>query len=186
MSEGPRANPPIAGQLAGLYAQLRQVAQRVMNREAAGNTLQATALVHEAYLRLAGSEHLDLSQRPQAIALVARVMRQVLVDHAREKHAEKRGGDVLRVTLEERSAGSYGMDFDMIALDAALQRLAELDEQQVRIIELRLIGGLSVEETAEVLAISTATVKRDTAMAKAWLYRELNCDPAASAADHSE
>lgn len=152
---------------------MRQLAAAALRREWRNHTLQPTALVNEAYLRLAGSADLRITDRKHFLALAARVMRQVLVEHARARQRVKRGGDPLRVTLGSDLVAAETPVFDLLALDQALERLARLSEQQVRIIELRYLAGLSVEEVAEVLGVSPTTVKRDTAMARAWLSREL-------------
>jgi RNA polymerase sigma factor (TIGR02999 family) len=157
-----------------IYEELRRLAQKAMSGERSGHTLQTTALVHEAYLRLAQFEGLDVNSRPQFLALASRVMRRILVDHARARRSAKRGGGAFRVTLSDAIADAQGNGFDVLALDEALNRLAALDEKQVRIVELRFIAGLSVEETAEVISASPTTVKRESAMARAWLFRELS------------
>jgi RNA polymerase sigma factor (TIGR02999 family) len=162
------------GLMPEIYEELRRLAQRAMSGERSGHTLQTTALVHEAYLRLAQVRDLDVASRPQFLALAARVMRRILVDHARARRSAKRGGAALRVTLSDAIADGQADGFDVLALDEALERLGALDEKQVRIVELRFIAGLSVEETAEVLDSSPTTVKRESAMARAWLFRELS------------
>jgi RNA polymerase sigma factor (TIGR02999 family) len=156
-----------------LYDELRRVARRALRGERAGHTLQPTALVHEAYLKLARMPALRASDRKQVLAFAARAMRQVLVDYARSRRRDKRGGAPLRVTLSEEFAAAQPSGFDLLALDEVLERLERVSGQHVRVIELRYLAGLSVEEAAEVLEVSPATVKRDTALAKAWLYREL-------------
>ena len=155
-----------------LYEEMRALAQRFMRDERAGHTLQPTALVHEAYLRLASVHGLETDDRPRMLGLAARIMRQILVDHARARHAAKRGASPLQVTLTE-GAVVVEPSFDLLALDEALERMETVDARQVRIVELRFLAGLSVEETADLLEISTATVKRESAFAKAWLSREL-------------
>jgi RNA polymerase sigma factor (TIGR02999 family) len=156
-----------------LYEELRRVARRALRGERGGHTLQATALVHEAYLKLAQLPALRVTDRKQLLALAARAIRQVLVDYARSRRRAKRGGEPLRVTLSEGFVAPQPSSFDLVALDEALRRLEQVSGQHVRVIELRYLAGLSVEEAAEVLEVSTATVKRDTSLAKAWLYREL-------------
>ena len=156
-----------------IYDELRRLAAAALRGERRGHTLQPTALVNEAYLRLARSPGLRILDRKQFLAMTARVMRQVLVEHARARLRIKRGGSPLRVTLGDDLVAATPPYFDLLALDQALERLGRLSDQQVRIIELRYLAGLSVEEVAEVLALSPTTVKRDTAMAKAWLVREL-------------
>lgn len=157
-----------------VYQELRCIARRHLQREKPGHTLQSTALVHEAYLRLI-DQNVTWQNRAHFFGMAAQFMRRILVDHARGKQAAKRGGeDALRMTLDEGIAVAEGRDLDLVALDDALTRLAGMDPQQSRIIELRFFAGLSIEETAEVLGISPATVKRDWAMARAWLFRELS------------
>ncbi|HVT57065.1 MAG TPA: ECF-type sigma factor [Thermoanaerobaculia bacterium] len=156
-----------------VYDELRRLARRALDRERSSHTLQPTALVHEAYLKLAADPKLQLHGRLHLLSLAARAMRQILVDHARVRGAHKRGSNPLQVTLSEGLLDQTPSAFDMVALDEALTRLGEIDEQQVRIIELRFLVGLTVEEAADLLGLSTATVKRETATAGAWLYREL-------------
>jgi RNA polymerase sigma factor (TIGR02999 family) len=163
-----------------IYDELRSLAQRAMSGERSGHTLQTTALVHEAYLRLAQAKKLDVASRPQFLALAAQVMRRILVDHARARRSAKRGGGAFPIALSEGMAETPGSSFDLLALDQALDRLASFDEQQVRIVEMRFLAGLSVEETADALRVSPTTVKRDAAMARAWLYRELSSGAARS------
>lgn len=164
--------------LGEVYAELRRQAERAMRREDGGHTLQATALVHEAYLRLA-DQRVAWRSRAHFFGVAAQLMRRILVDHARERHAAKRGGGARAVTLDAAEAagaarGSADETIDLLALHEALERLAALDEGQARVVELRYFGGLSVEETAELLGISPATVKREWAVARAWLRRELS------------
>lgn len=156
-----------------VYGELRRMARRVMRSESAGHTLQPTALVHEAYLRLVDQTRVNWQNRAHFFAVAAQVIRRILVDHARARRRLKRGGGVLKITLSETISRDDAAGLDLAALDSALIRLAALDERQGRIIELRFFGGLSVEETAEVLGISPATVKRDWTSARAWLFREL-------------
>jgi RNA polymerase sigma factor (TIGR02999 family) len=153
-----------------IYEQLRRVARQHLRNQRADHTLQTTALIHEAYLRLAGSAGISVRDRSHFVALASRMMRQVLVDHARGRLAVKRQGGV-RVTLSE--AADVAEEVDVLGVDEALTRLSELDEQQARIVELRFFGGLSIQETADVLNISESTVKRDWTMARTWLSREL-------------
>lgn len=162
------------GLIPEIYQELRRLAGRVRSGERREHTLQTTALVHEAYLELAGIHGLSVESRPRFLALAAQVMRRVLVDHARARRAAKRGGDALRVTLSDDLASADGSALDLVALDEALTRLAARDDQAVRIVEMRFLAGMSVEETGEALAISPTTVKRDSAMARAWLLRELS------------
>ena len=154
-----------------VYDELRRLARGYLYRERAEHTLQSTALVHEAYLRLI-EQDVEWQSRAHFLGIAAQMMRRILVDHARARSAAKRG-EGLRVTLDEKMAIAEARDLDVIALDRALTRLAQQDEAQARIVEMRFFAGLSIEETAEVLGISPATVKRDWAMAKAWLTREL-------------
>jgi len=157
-----------------VYAELRRLAGRYVQRERA-KSVQATELVHEAYLRLAQDKPLAYANRAHFVGIAAIAMRRLLIERARRRHAAKRGGDQIMVTLDETmlSANRSGSALDLIALDRALGRLAGLDAQQARIVELRFFGGLSVEETAETLEISPATVKRHWTVARAWLLREL-------------
>ena len=155
-----------------VYDELRKLARGYLHRERAEHTLQSTALVHEAYLRLI-DQNVQWQSRAHFFGIAAQMMRRILVDHARARSAAKRG-EGLRVTLDEKMAIAEARDLDVIALDAALHRLAQQDEGQAKIVEMRFFAGLSIEETAEVLGISPATVKRDWAMAKAWLTREMN------------
>jgi len=145
-----------------------------MRRERAGHTLQATAVVHEAYLRLAGEQEIQWQSRAHFFAIAARAMRQVLLDYARQRHAGKRGGEgAQKVEIDvDLLAGANRIE-DIVAIDEVVTRLSELDQQQGRIVELRFFGGLSVEETAEAMGISDSTVKREWRLAKAWLHREL-------------
>lgn len=156
-----------------VYDDLRRLARRALARERPGHTLQPTALVHEAYMRLSLDPKLRLRGRAELLGLAARAMRQILVEHARSRNASKRGGNPIRVTLGDGLVDPTPSTFDMVVLDQALTRLGEVDPQQVRIIELRFLGGLTVEEVSDLLDISTATVKRETATAGAWLYREI-------------
>lgn len=167
--------PPVPDDLvADVYAELRRVADRYVRRERA-NSVQATELVHEAYLRLAHDKPVAFASRSHFVAIAAIAMRRLLIERARRRHAAKRGGDQVMVTLDETllAAGSPNEALDLLSLDDALSRLADLDHQQARIVELRFFGGLSVEETADALSISPATVKRHWALARAWLLREL-------------
>ena len=156
-----------------VYNELRRVAGRYMRGERAGHTLQPTALVHEAYLRLIGQRDVAWQNRSHFYAVAARLMRNVLVDHARARQAHKRGGQERKVTFDEALELAGGESTDLLALDEALTRLAQRDPRQARIVELRFFGGLSEKEAAEVLRISVRTVKRDWAVARAWLYREI-------------
>jgi RNA polymerase sigma factor (TIGR02999 family) len=155
-----------------VYDELHRLARRYMKRERPGHSLQTAALVNEAYMRLVDYERMQWQNRAHFFAVSAQVMRRILVDHAR-RHNLKRGGAVQHVSLEEAAIVGGGQDTDMVALDDAMNTLAQIDPRKVQIVEMRFFGGLSVEETAEVLKISTVTVKRDWRAAKAWLYREL-------------
>jgi len=157
-----------------VYAELRQVARRAMGRERPGHTLQSTALIHEVYLKLLGGKPLRWENRAHFYAIAAKLMRQVLVDHARTKRRRKRGGSAARVTLDEGLLLSPQAGPDLVALDDALRALAAIDPRKGRVVELRFFGGLEVEETAHVLGVSPQTVMRDWKLAKVWLYRELH------------
>jgi RNA polymerase sigma factor (TIGR02999 family) len=156
-----------------VYDEMRQIAGRVLKRERRDHTLQPTALVHEAYLRLIDQRNVNWQNRAHFFAIAAQAMRRIIVDHARRHNALKRGGDNLKVELEAALLLPGASDVDVVKLDDALTALAAFDPQQERIVELRFFGGLSIEETAEVIGISPATVKRDWSMAKAWLHREI-------------
>lgn len=157
-----------------VYQELRLQAARYLRRENQGHTLQTTALVHEAYLRLIEQRDVRWQNRAHFFAIAARLMRRILVDHARRKHAAKRGGLNLKLSLDGAVSAADGDDVDLIAVDEALTKLSALDEQQGRVVELRFFSGLGVEETAEVLGVSPRTVKRDWSVAKAWLHREIS------------
>jgi RNA polymerase sigma factor (TIGR02999 family) len=158
-----------------IYGELHLQAARAMRRENDGHSLQATALVHEAYIRLVDQRRVEWRNRAHFFGIAAQAMRRILVDHARGRLAEKRGGGMRQITLgdAEQDAAQRDDAVDILDLHEALERLAELDPQQGRIVELRYFGGLNIDETAESLGISPATVKRDWAMARAWLHREL-------------
>lgn len=158
-----------------VYAELQRLAARALRSERPAHTLDPTALVHETYLRLAQTPDFAYVSRSQLLGVAARAMRHVLIDHARHRNRGKRGGAALRVTLSP-DLEAVTPDFDVLVLHEALNRLEALDEQQVKIVELRFIAGLSVEEVAELLSVSTRTVKRDSMMARAWLLRELGTD----------
>ena len=159
-----------------VYDELRRQAARYLRREQPGHTLQTTALIHEAYVRLVDQRNVQWQNRAHFFGIAAQMMRRILVDHARTKKRVKRGGSDIRVSLDDATVAVKGQDLDVVALDEALSRLAKIDEQQSRVVELRFFSGLTVEETAAVMAISPATVKRDWSMAKAWLHRELSGD----------
>jgi RNA polymerase sigma factor (TIGR02999 family) len=155
-----------------LYEELRRIAAAQM-AGGGGSTLQPTAVVHEAYLRLAGAQAADYGGRAHFLAAAARAMRHVLIDHARARSADKRWGGLTRVTLGSAESGVAAAEAELLDVDRALDRLAAHDREKAEIVELRFFGGLSVEETAEALGISTATVKRHWSFAKAWLAREV-------------
>jgi len=155
------------------YEELRRQTQRYLRRERPGHTLQTTGLVHEAYLRLVDQRQADWQNRAQFFGVAAQMMRRVLVDHARSKRAAKRGGSGIQVTLEDATAAAKERGVDLLELDEALTRLAALDPQQARVVELRYFTGLGIDETAQVLGVSPATVKREWTMVRAWLRREL-------------
>jgi RNA polymerase sigma factor (TIGR02999 family) len=157
-----------------VYDELRLLASRHLRHERSDHTLQTTALVHEAYLRLIDQHRVSWQNRAHFFGIAAQMMRRILVDHARAQQADKRGGGAPKLSLDEAVAFAHEREVDFIALDRALTKLAALDPQQSRIVELRFFGGLTVEEVAEVLSISPATIKRDWSMAKAWLLLQIN------------
>lgn len=158
-----------------VYDELRRIASGYMKRENPGHTLQATALVNEAYFRLVDQKAVEWQSRAHFYGVSAQIMRRILCDHARARHAEKRGGDAARLSLDEAlGLGSEDATPDLMALDVALNRLAEISERQAKVVEMRFFAGLSVEEVAEALNSSPATVKRDWTFAKAWLHKELS------------
>jgi RNA polymerase sigma-70 factor (ECF subfamily) len=156
-----------------VYNELRRIARRALHREAVGHTLQPTALVNELYLRLVEQRRATWANRAQFFAVAAQMMRHVLVDHARAQLAAKRGGSSPRVSLDEAADVEAKATWEILAIDEALERLATLDAEQARIVELRFFSGLTVEETAHVLGRSPRTIKREWRLAKAWLYGEL-------------
>ena len=153
-----------------VYQELHRLASGFLSREGSGHTLQPTALVHEAYLRLVDQRRVDWRNRAQFLGVAASMMRRILVNHARDRAARKRGGNPERVSLSLVESPSGRPDIELIALEDALQRLAGLDERKSRVVELKFFGGLTIEEIAEVLEISEATVEREWAFARAWLY----------------
>jgi RNA polymerase sigma-70 factor (ECF subfamily) len=155
-----------------VYDELRRLARRYMRRERPGHSLQTTDLVNEAYMRLVDYERMNWQNRAHFFAVSAQLMRRILVEHARRRNL-KRGGGVQHVSLEDTAIVGGGQDADLVALDDAMNALAQLDPRKVQVVEMRFFGGLSVEETADVLKVSTVTVKRDWRAARAWLYREL-------------
>ena len=156
-----------------VYEELRKLAGRYLRREGRAPTLQATMLVHEAYLRLLGDEKLQWKDRAHFLGIAARSMRQILIERARARNAQKRGGEQHPITLNDELIGQRERSIDVLALEAALERLAQLDPEQAKLVELRFFGGLTVEEVAEVMGISPATVKRRWTFARAWLRREM-------------
>jgi RNA polymerase sigma factor (TIGR02999 family) len=156
-----------------VYDQLRALAESYLRQERPDHTLQATALVHEAYVRLVRQEEVEWQSRAHFFAVAAQAIRRILVDHARGRQRAKRGGDRQRVRLEEDIALAKGRDLDLLALDEAMEKLATLHERQARIVELRFFGGLSLKDVAKFLGISPRTVDGDWSMARAWLKREL-------------
>jgi RNA polymerase sigma-70 factor (ECF subfamily) len=164
-----------------VHRELHQIARRCMAGERAGHSLQATALVNEAYVRLVDGKAVEWHDRAHFLAVAARVMRRILVDHARARHYQKRGGHAAKVTFDEGLVVTNEPREDFVALDDALQVLAKFDERKSRVIEMRFFGGLSVEETASVLKVSPDTVMRDWRLAKVWLRREMRGDRAPDA-----
>jgi RNA polymerase sigma-70 factor (ECF subfamily) len=156
-----------------VYAELRRVASARLRNEAPNHTLQTTALVHEAYVRLVGLERMTLRDRTHFFAMAARLMREVLVDHARRRDARKRGGGITVLGLEDVIAGAESAIVDVLALDEALTELSALDERLCRVVELRYFAGLNIAETADALDVSSATVERDWTVSKAWLLQRL-------------
>lgn len=166
------------GQLAeAVYGELRRVAQRHLRRERPDHSLTPTALVHEAYLKLIDQRRVQWQNRAQFFAIAARLMRRVLVDHARARATAKRSAG-LSIALDEVDVSTAPMDVDVLAIDAALDELAAVDERQSQLVELRFFAGLTVEETASALGVAPITVKRDWALARAWLFRALQGRPA--------
>jgi RNA polymerase sigma factor (TIGR02999 family) len=153
-----------------VYEELHRLASRYLSREGSGHTLQPTALVHEAYLRLIDQRRVDWRNRAQFLGVAASMMRRILVNHARDRSAQKRGGRPERVSLSLVESPSGGADVDLIDLEDALDRLGHLDERKSKVVELKFYGGLTIDEIAEVLGISAATVEREWAFARAWLY----------------
>ena len=157
-----------------IYDELRRLAHHYMSREHPGHTLQTTAVVNEAYLRLVNRKRVHWQNRAHFFAIAAQLMRSILVDHARSHAYAKRGGGAQKMALDEAMIISQERAAEVVALDEALDQLAEIDPRQSRIVEMRFFGGLTIEETAEVLSLSPATIKREWSTAKAWLYHELN------------
>jgi len=163
-----------------VYDEIRRIAHRYVQREREGQTLETTALVNEAYLRLAGSQRVEWQNRAHFFAVTAQVMRHILIDHARRRQYVKHGGEVQRVSFDAATRDAAVMSqpraAELLALDEALNELAKIDPRKSRVVELRYFGGLSIEETAEVLEISAMTVRRDWRAAKAWLYKKVTSD----------
>ena len=156
-----------------VYDELHRLAQRYMRRERPDHTLQTSALLNEAYLRLIDQNRVTWQNRAHFFGIAASMMRRILVDHSRMRAYTKRGGDQQKVALDEVAVIAESKAFDVLALDEALKKLEAIDEQQSRIVDLRFFGGLTIEETAEVLGVSHATVEREWSMARAWLWREM-------------
>ena len=159
-----------------VYNDLRDLASRYLNDERKGHTLQPTALVHEAYMRLVDQTRVDWQGRTHFFAVGAQAMRRILVDHARKRQAARRGGGLQRITLDEQMAGEWQREQDLLDLDDALLKLAELDPRQARMVELRFFSGLKVSQVAEVLGMSKRSVEREWTMVRSWLRRELSPD----------
>ena len=158
-----------------VYEELRRQASQFLRRERQGHTLQATALIHEAYLKLIGQNQVEWQNRAHFFAIASTAMRRILVDHARERHREKRGGSAENLAIDEAMQISANeKSIDLIALDEALNRLAKLSERQARVVELRYFSGLSNDETAEVLGVSNGSVRNDWNIARAWLKQEIS------------
>ena len=169
------ADPDQAAELLPLvYAELRALASQHLSRERAGHTLQPTDLVHEAYLRLRGAEELSVENRAHFFGILARAMRQVLIDHARRRQADKRGGDWQRISLHSQLIDDGGADIELLDLNEALEKLSALDETLGRLVELRFFGGLTVDEAASALGVSPRKAAKDWAAARLWLSRELS------------
>jgi RNA polymerase sigma-70 factor (ECF subfamily) len=174
LAELRNGNPEAQAKLIPLvYKHLHRLASAYMRRERPEHTLQATALVHEAYLRLVSQGETDWRDRAHFFGVTARLMRQILVEHARARQAGKRGGAIERLPLEQALEFTPARSRELIELDSALESLEEIDPRQARVVELRFFGGLTVEETAEVLGIAPRTVKRDWSVARAWLHGEI-------------
>lgn len=160
--------------MTAVYDELRRIAARQLRREARGESLSPTAIVHDVYLRLVDQSRAQWQSRGHFFAIASQAVRRILVDHARARLAQKRGGGAVYVTLSESETPAPEEAVDVAALDAALTRLSAIDERQGRLVELRFFGGLSIEETAEAMNISAATVKREWRFARSWLWRELS------------
>lgn len=156
-----------------VYGELRRLAERSLRRERAGHTLQPTALVNEAYLRLIGQERVAWQSRAHFLGIAAKMMRRILIDHARRRRFAKRGRDAVHLPLEDAHLMSESRPEELLALDAALERLAAIDPRKGRVVELRIFGGLTIEETARTLGVAIGTVINDYRAARAWLFREI-------------
>lgn len=163
-----------------VYDELCRIAARYLHSERSGHTLQTTALVHEAYLRLVDDTHVECHGRAHFLGMAAGLIRRILVDHARTRNAIKRGGEFAKLSLDEALAVPVDKEPDVLAVDDALHALSNIDPQQARIVELRFFAGLTIEETADVLGVSPSTVKRDWILAKTWIYRALSASPTGS------
>ena len=161
-----------------VYGELRRLASSYLRRERSNHTLQSTALVHEAFMRLVNQQDVQWRNRAHFYAIAAQMIRRILVDYARSQHAEKRGAGAVKLALDDAMAAPQQADLDLLGLNDALDRLAELDSRQSRIVELRFFAGLSIEETAEVMHLSPASIKREWNTARAWLFREMTRQPA--------
>jgi RNA polymerase sigma factor (TIGR02999 family) len=157
-----------------IYDELRRMAARYLKSERPNHTIQTTALVHEAYLRLIDQRNVRWQNRAHFFGVAAQMMRRILVNYARDQHAEKRGGKMHKLSLDEAMTLAESKNMELIALDDALNRLAETDPRKCQLVELRFFSGLTIEEASSVLGVSLATAKRDWLMARAWLYREIN------------
>jgi RNA polymerase sigma factor (TIGR02999 family) len=161
-----------------VYGELRRLASSHLRRERSNHTLQSTALVHEAFMRLVNQQDVQWRNRAHFYAIAAQMIRRILVDYARSQHAEKRGSGAVKLALDDAMAVPQQADMDLLGLNDALHQLAELDARQSRIVELRFFAGLSIEETAEVMNLSPASIKREWNTARAWLFREMTRHPA--------
>ena len=160
-----------------VYGELHRLASAYLRRERPDHTLQSTALVHEAFMKLSNQREVEWRNRAHFYGIAAQMIRRILVDYARSHHAEKRGSGAVKLALDEAMAVPQQKDLDLLGLNDALERLAEMDPRQSRIVELRFFAGLSIEETAEVMQLSPATIKREWNSARAWLFRELSRSP---------
>jgi RNA polymerase sigma-70 factor, ECF subfamily len=174
LSDLSRGDPQAASKLIPVvYEELRRLAASYMRRERPNHTLQATALVHEAYVKLLQQRSVDWQGRAHFFGIAAQLMRRILIDHARGQLRQKRGGEHQKISLDEALVFSEQQSAEMLAVDESLQRLEKVDPRQARVVELRFFGGMSVEETAEVLKVSAKTIKRDWSVARAWLYADI-------------